>query len=153
MTKEELHKKIKQKEEIWEPIVGYEGLYEVSNIGRVFSLKKNIVLEPSITKPSIRWIYTKKGNTNPYFKIDLIKNNKRKNFLIHRLVAQAFLENPENKPVVNHLNEITTDNRVQNLQWCTNSENIKHSIMRKKQRKLKVESVLKEEERGQLLLF
>lgn len=148
----ELYKQIKGKEEIWKPVKGYEGLYEVSNTGRVFSIKRNIVMEPSITRPSIKWIAKTKSKPSPYFKISLMDNNKKTDYKIHRLVAEAFLENPENKPVVNHLNHITTDNRVQNLEWCTYTENSRYSSKIRKKRKLKEDMVLKEEPNGQLLL-
>jgi hypothetical protein len=143
-----LYEKIKRKKEIWKPIKNYEGLYEISNVGRVYSRITKKILEPSIARPSINWLVKRNEiDKKPYFKIKL----NGKNLQIHRLVAAAFLDNPENKPIVNHLNEITTDNRVQNLQWCTNSENISHSMNKRKQRKLKIEEVMKEVD-GQLLL-
>lgn len=148
----ELYKQIKRKEEIWKPVKGYEELYEVSNTGRVYSIKRNIIMEPCITRPSIKWIAKTKSKPSPYFKISLMDNNKKiKHYKIHRLVAEAFLENSENKRVVNHLNHITTDNRVQNLEWCTHTENSRYSSQIRKEKKLKEEMVLKEERDGQML--
>ena len=96
--------------EYWRPISGYEG-YEVSNLGRVRSLKfgKIRILKPSETKG--------------YFHVALFKDGIRKQFKVHRLVAMAFIPNPNNFPQINHRNEITTDNRVENLEWCNASYN------------------------------
>lgn len=94
--------------EIWKPVVGYEGLYEVSNWGRVKSLKfgKELILKPCT-------------NNCGYLHVVLSKNNKQKNFYVHRLVAQAFLPNPHNYPCVNHKDENPLNNNVENLEWCT----------------------------------
>ena len=95
--------------EIYKPIVGYEGLYEVSNLGNVRNLKTNIILKQKINKGG-------------YMNVGLWKNGK-KTFLIHRLVAQAFIPNPDNKPEVNHKDEIKSNNCVYNLEWVTSKEN------------------------------
>ena len=106
-------------QEIWKDIVGYEGLYQVSNLGRVKSLgntkarKEKILLGVSIS--------------DNYLQIGLNKNGERKRYVIHRLVAEAFIPNPLNKPQVNHINGNKKDNRVENLEWWTQCENIRHS--------------------------
>ena len=102
--------------EIWKEIEGYEGLYEISNYGNIKSYHKN--------KCTILGHYnTKKG----YYRISLTKNRIRKPFLIHVLVAKAFIPNPENKSQVNHIDANKTNNHVINLEWNTQSENQKHA--------------------------
>ena len=101
--------------EIWKDVPEYEGLYQVSNLGRVVSLRKNKILTP-------------KKNWDGYFRIQLWRYNQNVYIGIHRLIAEAFIPNPKNKPYINHKNGIKTDNRVENLEWCTQLENIKHAI-------------------------
>lgn len=100
--------------EIWKDIKGYEGLYQVSNMGRVWSVKTQRYLHGSWDKDG-------------YIKLTLTaKNGKRKTERTHRLVALAFLDKPEGCNVVNHLNGCRTDNRVENLEWTTVQGNTKH---------------------------
>lgn len=113
--------------EIWKDVGGYEGIYQVSDHGRVRSadrigqggqggrglrLHQGRILRPGIT--------------HGYLKVNLCKYCKVKQLLIHRLVAHAFIENPDNLPHVNHLNGIKNDNRPANLEWCCHRENISH---------------------------
>lgn len=95
------------------PIPGYEGMYEVSTDGRIKSLMRK---QPAILNP------TKNAYGYPSFML-----TRRRRFLVHRAVALAFIPNPENKPHINHINAIRHDNRVENLEWCTRSENMKHA--------------------------
>ena len=104
--------------EEWRDVVGYEGIYEVSNMGNVRNKKTLRVRKPFISYHN-------------YVRVPLRKNNKSKNFSIHRLVAEAFIPNPENKETVNHINGDKTDNRVENLEWCTYEENSIKSIEQK----------------------
>lgn len=112
--------------EIWKDIEDYEGIYQISNLGRVKSLEKtmwnnhqNIKKEEMILKPN------KDGKG--YFCVKLYKNKKCKMKKVHRLVAQAFIDNPNNKKQVNHIDGNKENNCVNNLEWCTCQENIKHS--------------------------
>ena len=111
-----------KKEEFWKDIKGYEGLYQISNYGRIRSLKfRNKVCEKDrviIMKPNLR---------NGYFVINLRKNANRKSFQVHRLVAQTFIENPFNYPIVNHIDFNPKNNNVENLEWCTQKQNVNHS--------------------------
>ena len=104
--------------EIWKDVVGYEGLYMVSSLGRVKSIK-------SVEKIRIPQRRNKNGL---YFAIDFYKNAKQKNIQIHRLVAIAFLPNPENKKCVNHIDNNPSNNCVSNLEWATYKENVNHAL-------------------------
>ena len=107
-------------EEIWKDIKGYEGLYQISNYGRVKSFGGKIRSHKNdmILKLKIR---------NTYNVTNLTKNDKKKSFQIHRLVAEAFIPNPNNYPIVNHKDENPLNNYVDNLEWCTQKFNVIHS--------------------------
>lgn len=97
--------------EIWKDIKGYEGLYQISNLGNVKSMNYNGTGKERILIPG--------KQPNGYLIVKLSKNGIIKNFLIHRLVGQTFIENPKNLPQVNHIDEDKTNNCVDNLEWCT----------------------------------
>lgn len=111
--------------EVWKDIVGYEGLYQVSNLGRVKGLER-VVMRGSNFVPVKEKIMTLRFNQRGYLIAHLTKEGVQKQYMTHRLVAQAFISNPENKPQVNHINEVKDDNRVENLEWVTAKENINH---------------------------
>lgn len=116
--------------EIWKDIVGYEGLYQVSNLGNVKRLKgykgrgKGYIVEEHLIKPSI--------NSNGYQNVVLCKNGKTKTFTMHRLVAIAFLYNSDNLPQVNHKDENKLNNCVDNLEWCDSKYNNNYGTRNKK---------------------
>lgn len=115
------------KAEVWKPVVGYEGMYEVSNLGRVKSVYRIFVRKDGKKLP-IRERILKHANTSSgYPAVRICGYGKKPTTYIHRLVAGAFIDNPENKPCVNHINGIKTDNRVDNLEWCSYQENEIHS--------------------------
>ena len=108
--------------EIWKDIKGYEGFYKVSNRGNVFSVERvyangkkrdGLILKPSCDRGG-------------YLRVDICKNGVRKIESIHRLVAEAFIPNPNGLPQVNHIDEVKDNNNVENLEWCTREHNINH---------------------------
>lgn len=119
-------------EEIWKDVKGYEGIYQVSNIGRVKSLLRKVAhIKGNRTIPE-RIIKLHISSSNGYYMVNLCKDKSHKSYLVHRLVAGAFISNPNKLPYINHKNEIRTDNRVENLEWCTPEYNIEYSRVREK---------------------
>lgn len=110
-------------QEIWKDIPWYEGIYQVSNLGNVKGLDRIDSIGHNRLGKILYWDIIKW-----YRMIKLSKNAVKTRIFAHRLVGQTFIPNPENKGQINHKNGIKTDNRVENLEWVTPSENIKHSF-------------------------
>ena len=126
--------------EEWRPIEGYEGLYEVSSYGRVRSLDKYVksgygsyrLRKGKILSPGIR--------PDGYLFVNLTYNGKHKTITVHRLVAQAFLPNPDNLSEVNHKDEDKSNNRVENLEWCDRKYNLNYGSRKDKVRDTKIKN-------------
>lgn len=112
--------------EIWKDVKEYEGLYQISNLGNVKSLDRYII-NKNRDKQYFPGKYLSQGIGDNYLKVTLSKNNKQRTFRIHILVARAFIPNPENKPEVNHIDGNKKNNKVNNLEWNTRSENELHA--------------------------
>ena len=111
-------------EEVWKDVVGYEGKYQVSNKGRVRSSEREVSCLRGQKRKVDGRILALIPCTNGYMSVHLSVENKSKIKLVHRLVADAFLPNPNNYPEVNHRDEVRHNNKVDNLEWCTKKYNI-----------------------------
>ena len=119
------------KKEYWKPVVGYEGLYEVSNWGRVKSIKR-IVKSPRGTRTVKERILNPRKDRRGYLYVILSKYNIKKTLTVHRLVALHFIDNPNNYPYVNHKDEQKDNNVVSNLEWCDAKYNSNYGTRNKK---------------------
>lgn len=116
-------------EEIWKTIKGYEGIYEVSNLGRVRSLDRTYKLINGYPQTIKGRIMSQFNTKDGYKGIRLRTRTDRKSFKVHRLVAQVFIPNPENYPFVNHKDEDKHNNHVDNLEWCTPKYNLNYGTV------------------------
>jgi|688.fasta_scaffold872797_1 hypothetical protein len=114
-------------QEVWKDIVGYEESYQVSNLGNVKALRRKFTPNGAtrFTEEKLANLYI---NRHGYVKVQISKNSKQKQVSVHRLVAIAFLPNNENKPEVNHIDGNKLNNKIDNLEWSTRSENVIHGI-------------------------
>jgi hypothetical protein len=114
--------------EQWKDIKGYEGAYQISNLGRIKSLDRICVEMPRGCKRHIKGkLMSPTDNGKGYMIISLKKHGTRKSKYIHRLVAEAFIPNPNSYTIVNHIDYNKKNNNVNNLEWCTQKDNIQHS--------------------------
>jgi hypothetical protein len=123
--------------EVWKPIAGYEGLYEVSSFGRIRSVVNGLLLTPD--------------EARGYLRVTLFRNGVRNRQPIHRLVAQAFIPNPRGKPAINHKDEDKSNNRVDNLEWCTRSYNVNYGTRIARQRVKVSKAVVQYDMNGQAI--
>ena len=126
--------------EIWKDIPGYEGLYQVSNYGRVKSLSRKRIDREQILGEKI---ISQRKKKNGYLITTLFKNYKEKKCYVHRLVAQVFIPNPNNLPQVNHKDENKENNNVSNLEWCSQKYNSNYNELPKKRYKKVIQYDLK----------
>lgn len=117
--------------EAWRPVIGYEGLYEVSDRGNVMSLGRTVMTRNGARKLRNRQLRPKK-NSAGYYQVALFKDGTRRELLVSRLVAEAFCEKPEGCDIVNHLDNTVEHNWAGNLEWTTQKGNIQHAIAQKR---------------------
>lgn len=120
-------------EEVWKDIEGYEGFYQISNLGRVKGLPIVTRFGERIKKHKERFlqpVVSKRG----YYVVGLSKNGKSKTYTLHRLLAKAFIPNPENKRAIDHIDTNRLNNSIENLRWCTDKENCNNILTLEKNR-------------------
>ncbi|MFV0535956.1 MAG: HNH endonuclease [Dysgonomonas sp.] len=109
--------------EEWKYIIGYEDKYMISNTGEVLSVQREVKCKSGVIKNFGGYKIKAFASNKGYMQVSL----SGKTLLLHRLIAEAFIPNPENKPQINHINGNKSDNRIENLEWATQSENISHA--------------------------
>lgn len=138
--------------EMWKDIQGYEGLYQVSNLGRIKSLeryrKNNGGSQTLMQERILRQGKLKKG----YCRVELCKDAIRKPYLVHRLVAEAFIPNPNGFPEINHKDEDKANNNAENLEWCDSKYNINYGMHNKKLSVTKGTVVQAFDENGEMVM-
>ena len=132
--------------ETWKDVIGYDGLYKVSDKGNVYSVGRVSSQGKKCGERILKLGYNRGG----YLKVNLYKDGKMKTKIVHRLVAEAFIPNPESLPEINHIDEVKGNNNVENLEWCTSKYNSNHGTRNERVRK-KVRAV--NVETGEVLTF
>jgi hypothetical protein len=123
-------------EELWKPIPDFDGMYEISNMGRVKSCKRTRKSKAGSISNVQERILKQRSDKNGYRAVDLCKDVKLHYFRCYRLVADAFIPNPNHFPVINHKDEDVTNNVVSNLEWCSVSYNTSYSVHKRSQKVL-----------------
>lgn len=113
--------------EKWKDIKGYEGYYQVSNLGNIRSLDREIVKKDGTTQIIKGGIVNKILNRDGYYVVSLNMNGENKSKRVNRLVAESFIDNPDNLPEINHIDFNRINNKVDNLEWCTHKDNVRYS--------------------------
>ena len=121
-----MKKDIEDEHEIWKDVAGYEGHYQVSNLGRVRGLDRFVPRKTGTVQKVHGRVLKPQKDKDGYLQVGLCKVNKKEKAKVHRIVAKAFVPNLNDLPEINHINEVKDDNRVNNLEWCTRKENINH---------------------------
>lgn len=128
MTNEEFIKSVTLDGEEWRDVVGFEGLYMVSSFGRFISLSKVVPIHHGQRTTRPKLLIPSKHKSTGYLRVTLSKDGIHKSILVHRLVATAFLPNPNSKPMIDHIDRNKHNNRIDNLRWCTISENMNNPL-------------------------
>lgn len=134
-------------EEIWKEIDGYNGMYKVSNIGRV----KSVARKDSKGRFVKERILKLGRDSNGYLQAHLWKEGGQKCFLVHRLVAKAFIPNPNNLTDINHISEIKADNNINNLEWCDKKYNNNYGTCIERSRKARSKPVIQYDDQGNFI--
>jgi len=115
------------KNEVWKEVFGFEGLYSISNLFNIISMNRMTKNRDGTFRIRKGKKITKFNSKIGYVVCFLYKDNKKHSIQLHRIIANAFIPNPKNKPFVNHINGVKSDNRIENLEWVTASENTIHA--------------------------
>nr|DAE52097.1 MAG TPA: homing endonuclease [Caudoviricetes sp.] len=119
-------------DEVWKDILGYEGIYQVSNLGNIKSLSREVAMPNGGVRLIKELIKVPSTDNDGYYHVGLSQNGKMKTFTIHRLVALHFLEINPSKNIVNHIDEDKNNNKAENLEWVTHTENMNHGTIAKR---------------------
>lgn len=119
-------------DEVWKDVIGYEGYYEVSSLGRVRSVDRTVTGIDGVTQHFKGHLMTQRPDGNNYLICHLRMNRTRRMIHVHRMVAEAFIPNPDNLPQVNHKDNSRTNSRVDNLEWCTVAYNSNYGLHKKR---------------------